>query len=258
MPLSIATWNVNSVRARADRLRAWLERHRPDVACLQETKVVDEDFPAEVCTELGYHVLHRGQKAYNGVAILAREPLEDCSIGFDDGDLDEQSRLVAATVFGVRVISVYIPNGQAVGSEKYAYKLRWLERLRTHLDERYQPTQPLALCGDYNVTIDDRDVYDPQAWAGDVMCSEPERVRVQALADWGLRDVLRMHHEEGGLFTWWDYRRLAFQKGRGARIDHVYVTAPLAARSTGVVIDRDERKGKLPSDHAPVIAMFGD
>lgn len=258
MPLSIATWNVNSVRARADRLRAWLERHRPDVACLQETKVVDEDFPTELVTELGYHVLHRGQKAYNGVAILARAPLEDCAVGFDDAELDEQSRLVAATVFGVRVISVYIPNGQSVGSDKYVYKLRWLDRLRHHLDARYDPREPLALCGDYNVTIDDRDVYDPQAWAGDVMCSEPERVRVQALADWGLRDALRMHHEEGGLFTWWDYRRLAFQKGRGARIDHVFVTAPLAERSIAVAIDRDERKGKLPSDHAPVIATFRD
>lgn len=251
--MKIATWNINSIRARKDRLLAWLEANRPDVVCLQEIKVIDDEFPAEELTALGYSAVVHGQKTYNGVAILARSAPLDPAIGLADGVDDPQARLIAATVGELRVVNVYVPNGQSPGTDKYAYKLAWLARLRTWLDERCDPAQPLVLCGDFNVAPDDRDVHDPAAWEGKIMCSEPEREALRQVVRWGLVDSYRLHHDEGGKFTWWDYRRLAFPRGEGLRIDHLFVTAPLAARCASVEIDREARKGKLPSDHAPVV-----
>jgi exodeoxyribonuclease III len=255
--MKIATWNLNSIRARKDRLLAWLEANRPEVVCLQEIKVVDDDFPTEELAALGYQAVVHGQKTYNGVAILALTAPADPAIGLDDGVDDPQARLVAATVGDLRVVNVYVPNGQSPGTDKYAYKLAWLARLRTWLAERCDPAQPLVLCGDFNVAPDDRDVHDPAAWAGKIMCTEPEREALSEVVRWGLVDAYRLHHDEGGKFTWWDYRRLAFPRGEGLRIDHVFVTEALAGRCTAAEIDREARKGKQPSDHAPVVIELG-
>jgi exodeoxyribonuclease III len=256
--VKIATWNVNSIRMRQDRVLAWIDQHRPDVLCLQETKVPDDLFPAERFEAAGYQAALFGQKGYNGVAILARSPLGDVSRGLGDGEDtgDEPARLVAARVDGVRLASVYVPNGKAVGTDKYAYKLRWLARLRAGLEHTGDPGAPLVLCGDFNVAPEDRDIHDPEAWAGQVLCSADERAALAEVRAWGLDDVYRRHHPEGGRYSWWDYRGMSFFKDRGLRIDHVWATAPLAARSTACEIDRDARKGQNASDHAPVIATF--
>ncbi len=253
--MRIATWNVNSIRARWPRLEAWLAANEPDVLCLQETKVTDEELPALELRATGYKVLHRGQKTYNGVAILARSDISDPVYALGDDAVDEQARMVAGTIDGVRVVSVYVPNGQSVGSEAYAYKLRWLAALRAFL-QRDGLDRPLAVCGDYNIAPEDRDVYDPRAY--DLMTTGDERDALARVVDLGLRDVLRLHHPDEQLFTWWDYRFGAFKRGRGARIDHIFVTEPLAARCHDARVDRDERASKQPSDHAPVLADFGD
>ena len=248
----LATWNVNSIRARRDRLLAWLEKQKPDVLCLQELKC---ELPVLEALELeahGWYVAANCQKTYNGVAILSRKPLSDVLVGMQDGEEDPQARLVAATVDGVRVISAYVPNGQAVGSDKYAYKLRWLERLRAYLERHCDSAQPLAVCGDYNVAPEARDVHDPAAWAEETLFHVDARAKLAALCEWGLVDAFRLHNDEAGVYSWWDYRMLGFPKNLGLRIDHVLVTAPLAARVRGSFIDREERKGKQPSDHAPV------
>jgi exodeoxyribonuclease-3 len=254
--VKLVTWNVNSIRQRLERLLALLARHAPDVVCLQETKTTDADFPAEALREAGYASVFSGQKSYNGVAILARGELADVTRGFRDGGDDEQARLIAATIDGVRVISAYVPNGQSVGSEKYAYKLEWLERLRKLLDREGDAAQPLALVGDFNVAPADADVHDPAAWRGQVLVSEPEREALRHVLDYGLVDAFRDRHPDKVAFTWWDYRMLGFPKNHGLRIDHMLMTRPLAARLEDVVIDRDERKGKSPSDHAPVLAVL--
>lgn len=257
--MRIATWNVNSIRARLDRALAWLQKQSPDVVCLQELKSDEEALPRAALEGLGYHVAALCQKTYNGVAILSKTPLADVVTGLGDDDTsDEQARVIAATVNGVRVISVYMPNGQAVGSDKWAYKLGWMKRLRAYLDRHADPASALALCGDFNVAPEERDVYDPAAWLGETLFHPDARAGLANIAQWGLTDTLRQHRPDAGIFTWWDYRMLAFPKNRGLRIDHVYATASLAARCTSVVVDRDERKGKLPSDHAPVIAEFRD
>jgi exodeoxyribonuclease-3 len=254
--LKLASWNVNSIRARHDRLLAWLDRERPDVMCLQETKVEDEKFPVDDLRARGYHVAIYGQRTYNGVALLSLAPSDDVARGLDDGEDDTHCRLIAGTIQGVRVLSVYVPNGQIVGSDKWAYKLRWLERLREYLDRRLQKDQPALLCGDFNVAPEERDVHDPAAWEPSVLFHRDARARLQHLVAWGLCDAFRLHHPEAGRYTWWDYRQLSFPKNKGLRIDHVFATAPLAERCRSVEIDREERKGKLPSDHAPVIATF--
>lgn len=248
----IATWNVNSIRARKDRLLAWLEKRRPDVVCLQELKC-ESDVLAEIGLEaLGWHVVANCQRTYNGVAILSREPLADALLGMQDGEEDPQARLVAATVRGIRVISAYVPNGSAVGSDKYAYKLRWMERMLRYLRTRCDPAQPLVLCGDFNVAPEERDVHDPAAWENETLFHVDSRERLSAWMEWGLVDAFRLHNDAPGLYSWWDYRMLAFPKNRGLRIDHVLVTRPLVPRVKGSFIDREERKGKQPSDHAPV------
>ncbi len=253
--ITVATWNVNSIRTRLPRLTAFLERRKPSVVCLQEIKVVDEDFPAGPLEELGYRCIVRGQKTYNGVAILSREPGLDIASSLPGDPADTESRFLAANIHDIRIVNVYVPNGQTVDSDKYAYKLRWYGRLRSFLDQCDSNSQVLV-CGDFNVAPEDRDVWDPEQWRGQVLFSDPEKAALRNVVMWGLTDTLRMHHAEGGLYTWWDYRAGAFHRGWGLRIDHILVSAPLAKRCIAVEIDRDERKGEKPSDHAPVIATF--
>ena len=255
--MKIATWNCNSVRARKERLLAYLGSARPDVLCLQELKCQDEQFPAEEVRAAGYHVVCHGQKTYNGVAILSLLEPTHVLRGLADGGEDEQARLVAATVGPLRVVSVYAPNGQAVGTPAYEYKLAWFERLRRYLDTRHQPDELLALCGDWNVAPEPIDVHDPALWEGKVLFSGPERQALRKICAFGLTDAFRLHHPgESGHFTWWDYRMLAFPKNLGLRIDHLLLTPPVADKCTASGIDRDARKGKQPSDHAPVWAKL--
>lgn len=255
-PMKLATWNVNLIRARQERLLAWLQRVEPDVVCLQELKVTDEFFPFEAIREAGYWAAVFGQKTYNGVAILSRSEPMDIQRGMDDGADDPQARLLAATIAGIRVVSAYFPNGKIVGSQHYAYKLAWMRRLREYLQTRFKPSEPLVLCGDFNVAPDDSDVARPDVWANSVLCHVAVRQALEGLRGWGLVDVFRTHHPEGGIYSWWDYRMLAFPKNDGLRIDHIFATEPLAARCVSAEVDRQERKGAKPSDHAPVVAVF--
>lgn len=259
--LRVTSWNVNSIRARAVRVFDWLDAHAPDVLCLQETKGVDDVFPREEFEQRGYTVETFGQKTYNGVAIASKHALTNVQRGLPDDGADAQKRLIAADVAGVRVVNVYVPNGQAVGSDKFAYKLDWLAQLRAMLDG-WDPAQPLVICGDFNIAPEDRDVYDPDAWRGKVLFSEPEHAALATLTAWGLTDAFRIHVDEGGHYTWWDYRGGMFRRGFGLRIDLFLVTPPLAARCAAVEIDREERKARRnqpdlkASDHAPVTAVF--
>ncbi|MGE0443434.1 MAG: exodeoxyribonuclease III [Gemmatimonadales bacterium] len=250
----IATWNVNSIRARLERLLAWLEQHAPDVVCLQELKVTDEEFPAAEVEAAGYRAVFHGQRTYNGVAILSRTESSDVATGFDGGAEEEQARLISARVGGIRFLSAYFPNGKSVGSDKWAYKLDWMGRLAEHLQARYRPDEPLVLAGDFNVAPEDRDVARPDEWRESVLCHQDARSALQRIAGWGLVDAMRLIEAGPGPFSWWDYRMLAFPKGNGLRIDHLFVTQPLVTRCRRVWVDREQRKGKLPSDHAPVLA----
>lgn len=254
--MKIATWNVNSIRAREERLLKWLAKQQPDVLCLQELKVVEEVFPFKTLRQAGYTAAVYGQKTYNGVAILARAEPTDVERGFGDGVDDPQARFMAATVAGVRIISAYVPNGGEVGSEKYAYKLEWLRRLKTYLKDRGRLSGPLALCGDFNIAPEERDVATPDLWEGSVLFNPEMRDQFRELLELGLVDTFRLHHVEAGLYSWWDYQRLAFPRNDGLRIDHILATHSLTDRCTEALIDREERKGQKPSDHAPVIAVF--
>ncbi len=252
--LRLATWNVNSIRARVDRVASWLDREAPDVLCMQETKVTDDLFPREPFESRGYEVAFHGQKTYNGVAVVSRRGLSDVERGFPRGEGDSGSRLIAATVEGIRVLSAYVPNGRSVDSPQFGEKLEWLRRLRATLDETATPTQAIALCGDFNVAPEDRDVWDPVAFKDQVHCHPEERKRLAEVAAFGLVDVFRRHRPEPGIYTWWDYRQGAFHRNWGLRIDHIWMSEPLTARTTGVRIDREARKGPSPSDHVPVVA----
>ncbi len=254
--MRIVTWNVNSVRARLPRLLPWLEQHRPDVVCLQETKVQDEQFPREYLEDAGYDVVVHGQKTYNGVAILSRRRMSDVVRGFPSDAEDAPARAIAATIEGFRVLNLYVPNGQEVGHEKYRMKLDWLSRLRSYLDADFSKQDAVVVCGDFNVTFDDRDVHDPEAWREKILCSTPERDALRRVMDFGFVDALRHHHEEGGIYTWWDMRTRSFDRNAGLRIDHFLVTDDALKVCTGVDVDREARAGKSPSDHAPVIATF--
>jgi exodeoxyribonuclease-3 len=260
--MKIATWNVNSVRARLEHLLRWLDRAKPDVLCLQELKVQDPDFPAEALRGAGYFAAVAGQKTYNGVAVLGREEPADPAVGLAhlpaDHPLNEQKRLLAATVGGVRVISAYLPNGEAVGSEKFAYKLAFFRELREYLDRGYTGRDDLILCGDFNVAPEPRDVYDPDSWEGSVLFSEPERAALEELRAFGFADCFRKHHDEDGRYSWWDYRGGAYWKNRGLRIDHLWATPGLWERCTASDVDESPRKWKKPSDHAPVWAEFAN
>lgn len=249
----IATWNVNSIRARRERFLAWLEKRQPDVVLLQELKCQAPELEAFDFAGLGYHSAANAQKTYNGVAILSKTPLEDVLVGMDDDVEDPQARLVAATTRGIRFISAYFPNGSQVGSEKYAYKLQWMERMRAYLERNCDPNAPLVLGGDFNVAPDERDVHDPAAWEDTVLFHPEVREAYERILDWGLEDSFRILHQEPGTYSWWDYRMLAFPKNRGLRIDLLLTTAPLRERVVESFVDREERKGKQPSDHAPVL-----
>lgn len=256
--MQLATWNVNSVRARKERVLAWLTTHQPDILCLQETKVTDDVFPRADFEALNYHIVAAGQRTYNGVAILSRAAPTDVARRFDDGEDEAEARFLTARIEGVQVVCVYVPNGQTIESERFAYKLRWFGRLGRYLDRHCNPAQPLVVCGDLNVAPEARDVHDPAAWAETVLFHPQARAALSDLCAWGLVDAFRLHHSEGGLYSWWDYRQLAFPKNHGLRIDHILVTQPLAARCTEVRIDREARKGQGASDHTPVVATFAD
>jgi len=254
--MKLATWNVNSIRARQERLLAWLQRVQPDVVCLQELKGTDDTFPYDAILAAGYHAAVLGQKTYNGVAILSKTEPAGIVRGLQDTLDDPLARLISTEIGGVRILSAYFPNGQAVGTEQYLLKLAWMERLREHLQQRYRASDPLVLCGDFNVAPDDADVARPAAWANSVLCHGESRAALERLRQWGLVDVFRQQHPQGGQYSWWDYQRLAFPKNDGLRIDHLFATRPLAARCRSAAIDRQERKGPKPSDHAPVVAEF--
>jgi exodeoxyribonuclease-3 len=241
---------------RLPRLLAWLERRSPDVVALQETKVLDEEFPVAEVEALGYRVSCSGQRTYNGVALLTKRAADACVRGFSDGEADDERRLVAAVVDGVRIVCVYVPNGQSLDSPKFPYKLRWFHRLRDFLASWASPADPVLVLGDFNVAPEDRDVHDPEAWRGQIHFHPKEHEALVHLRSFGLHDLLRDHRPEPGLYSWWDYRMLAFPKNRGLRIDLILGTQPIRERCTGVEIDRNERKGEKPSDHVPVIATF--
>jgi exodeoxyribonuclease-3 len=254
--VKLATWNINSIRARNDRLLAWLEKERPDVLCLQETKVEDAAFPVDALAKAGYQVATFGQRSYNGVAILSTQPLADVTRAFGDGEDDGDARVIAATAHGVRVVCVYVVNGQELTSDRYPYKLAWLRRLRAMLDRTAKPDQPLVVCGDMNVAPDDRDVWSPEKWREQIHCSTPEREALAYVLGFGLTDVFRKHHGDEKVYSWWDYRGVAFFKDQGLRIDHIFATTSVADRCTSCTIDRSARKGQDASDHAPVIAVI--
>ena len=258
--MRLATWNVNSLKVRLPQLLEWLAAKQPDVVCLQETKLEDANFPRAEIEAAGYQVAFSGQKTYNGVALLARGELADVVSGNPHFG-DPQKRLIAATVGGVRVICAYVPNGQAVGSDKYDYKLAWLAALDKWLTEQLAAYPQLALAGDFNIAPDDRDVHDPAAWAGQILCSDAERSAFQRLQALGLHDSFRLFEQPEKTFSWWDYRMLGFRRNQGLRIDHILLSAPLRARCTASGIDREMRKRERPSDHAdhaPVIAELAD
>lgn len=258
--MRVVTWNVNSVRARIDRVYSWLKRNQPDVVCLQEVKTTRNSYPYRELELAGYRSVVHGQKTYNGVAILSRHPIEDVQRGWtpgEDEDTDE-ARLIAATIQGVRIVSAYIPNGHRPGTEKFVYKLGWLERLRdSYLPDGFDPDAPLLVCGDFNVAPHDLDVHDPALWENTTICHPQVRMRMQRVLDFGLTDTFRhLHPEEPGAFTWWDYRNQALENNLGVRIDFILATDPMLARLERAWTDRDERAGQKPSDHAPVLAEF--
>jgi exodeoxyribonuclease III len=254
--MKIVSWNINSLRKRQDRLFAWLEMSKPEIVCLQETKCTDDQFPELALRSVGYYSAFHGEKSYNGVAILSKIELREVRPSLCDEVQDAQARVIVATVGDLRIYSIYAPNGQAVASPAYEYKLKWYGRLRTCLTRELEAGRNLIVAGDFNVAPKDEDVYDPALWRGAIMCSEGERAAFRQLCGTELIDTLRLHHGESGLFTWWDYRMLAFPKNRGLRIDGVLASRGLAERCTAAGIDREMRKGKDPSDHAPIWAEF--
>ncbi|MDO8989304.1 MAG: exodeoxyribonuclease III [Sideroxyarcus sp.] len=249
--MKIATWNVNSLKVRLPHLLDWLAENPVDAVCLQETKQQDADFPQAELQAAGYHSVFSGQKTYNGVAILSREPATDVQYGIPNFE-DEQKRVLAATVNGVRVVCVYIPNGQEVGSDKYQYKLKWLAALTAWLKDELAKHPKLALLGDYNIAPEDRDVYDPVAWQGNVLVSEPERAAFNGLLALGLRDSFRLFEQAEKSYSWWDYRMMAFRRNMGLRIDHILISPGL--QCTSCIIDKAPRKLERPSDHTIVVA----
>jgi exodeoxyribonuclease-3 len=253
--MQIVTWNVNSLRVRLPQLLDWLAANQPDIVALQETKVLDEAFPAAEIAAAGYQVACNGQKTYNGVAILARAPLTESVLEIPSFD-DQQRRVLAVNCGGVRVVNLYVPNGQSIASEKYEYKLRWLKALRQWLRAELAQYPRLVVLGDFNIAPEDRDVHDPAAWSGSVLVSEPERAALGELLQIGFADVFRQFDQPPQTFSWWDYRAGSFRRNNGLRIDLILASALLAPRCTGCRVDKLARSGERASDHAPVIASF--
>lgn len=255
--MKIATWNVNSLKVRLPQVLQWLTDNPIDILCLQETKMTDDKFPLASIEAAGYQVAFTGQKTYNGVAILSKHSMTEVVKNIPSFE-DEQQRIIAATIEGMRVVCAYIPNGQAVDSDKYQYKLRWLEGLHDWLAKECEAHPNLVLLGDYNIAPEACDVHDPVAWQGQVLVSEPERAAFQRLLGLGLKDAFRLFEQPEKLFSWWDYRQMAFRRNMGLRIDHILLSNPLAARCSACMIDKMPRKWEQPSDHTPVIATIDD
>jgi exodeoxyribonuclease-3 len=251
--MKIATWNVNSIKVRLPQVLQWLQDNPVDVLCLQETKMTDDKFPVAEIEAAGYQAAFAGQKTYNGVAILSKLPMTDI-VRNNPRFPDEQQRIIGASIDGVRVICAYVPNGQAVGTDKYDYKLQWLDALNEWLAEEKKQHESLALLGDLNIAPEDQDVHDPAAWEGSVLVSEPERHAFRTLQQIGLKDAFRLFEQAPKSYSWWDYRQLGFQRNKGLRIDHILLSEALAKRCTACVVDKTPRKWQQPSDHAPVIA----
>jgi exodeoxyribonuclease III len=256
--VKVATWNVNSIRARLDHALDWVERVKPDVLCMQETKVVDDDFPTDEFMRLGYGVAMAGQLSYNGVAILSRLPMKDLSIGLLGQPESADKRAIAATIAGIRIFSVYIPNGKSVSSPSFQEKLAWLGSLRETLDARADPQADVLVCGDFNIATDERDLYDPEAFRGKTHFHPDEHRALAHVRDFGLTDAYRLFHAEGGVYSWWDYRAGGFRKNEGMRIDYVYLSASLAARCTSATMDVEPRRLDKPSDHIPVLVELAE
>ena len=254
-PMKISTWNVNSLKVRLEHVCTWAQDKLPDVICLQETKTIDEQFPAEPLIERGFKVSYSGQKTYNGVAVLATREIKDVVTGIP-GYEDPQRRVLTVTVDGVRVINVYVPNGQAVGSEKYSYKLEWFGHLLQFVEQQMEQYGKLAIVGDFNIAPADEDVHDPELWRGKILCSDQEREQFQNLVALGLSDAFRLFDQPERSFSWWDYRAAGFRRDLGLRIDHILVSDQLRDTCTGCIIDKEPRKWERPSDHAPVMAEF--
>ncbi|HEY4059842.1 MAG TPA: exodeoxyribonuclease III [Kofleriaceae bacterium] len=250
--MKIVSWNVNSIRIRTKRVLAWLAETKPDVLCMQETKTEDGGFPFDELRAAGYEVATFGQKSYNGVAIAATSPITDVTRGFGDDVPDDEARVIAGTVNGIRIVDLYVPNGGDLDSDRYPYKLEWYRRCRRFLERTSSPSADLVVLGDMNVTADDADVWSPDAWRGKIHCSEPEREALAHLRGFGLNDVFRTLTPAGGVWSWWDYRGVSFFKDQGLRIDHILVTDSIAKRAVACTIDRTARKGQDASDHAPV------
>jgi len=253
--LKIASWNVNSLRVRIEHVIEWLEIHQPDVLALQETKLTDDAFPVDAFADLGYQVLFSGQPTYNGVALISRDKGADVITDLEG--MDDASRRVLGATFGdVRVLNLYVPNGQRVDSDKYAYKLRWFDALQSQLAEELKQHENVILLGDFNVAPEDRDVHDPAAWAGQVLVSDKERQALQRLLDQGMVDTFRLFEQEPNSFSWWDYRAAGFRRNRGLRIDLILASKSLAQRCQTSIIDPEPRGKERPSDHTPVLAAF--
>jgi exodeoxyribonuclease-3 len=254
--MKIATWNVNSINARLDHLLGWLETTQTDVVCLQETKCVDENFPYQPIFELGYHTAFYGQKSYNGVAILSKYDIEDVQKNFPGDDDDSPKRLIAATINGVRIVNTYIPNGTELWTDKFTFKLDWLQRLRKYFDDTCDKNADVLLCGDFNVAPEELDVWNVPAWTGKLHFTKPERAAIHHVKQWGFVDVFREMNGDAREWSWWDYRAGAWQRNQGLRIDHVWTSRPLADKCTGCWIDRAPRALERASDHTPVVAEF--
>lgn len=254
--MKVATWNVNSLRVRLPHVLKWVEREQPDVLALQETKMRDDEFPADAFSQYGYLATFSGQSAYNGVAVLSRAPLADVTYDIGGGYADEQRRVLGATIGGVRLWSLYVPNGQSVDSDKYRYKLEWLAALRALLADELARHPELLFVGDFNIAPEDRDVHNPEAWRGKIMCSDAERAALGSLNELGLRDTFRLFEQPEKVFSWWDYRALAFRRNQGLRIDLVLASAALSQKCRSCRIDKEPRGWERPSDHVPVIAEF--
>jgi exodeoxyribonuclease-3 len=257
--MKIGTWNVNSIRTRLEQVVNWLKQSGVDVLCLQETKVVNESFPQEPFKELGYHLITSGQKSYNGVAIISRQPLEDVSVGFTcilsdvDSKWDEQKRVISGVINGIRIINLYVPNGSSIGSEKYEYKLQWLKILGDYLQKQQFSTPDICMCGDFNIALEDKDIHENTNPKNHIMSSEMERQALRDILALGFADAFRKFTLEGGHYSWWDYRAASFPRNRGWRIDHHYLTPELYDRAKSCTIDIEPRKLTQPSDHTPVV-----